>query len=202
MVEPSRPPQPEEALFTAVREEAEPKPWAAIIIVLVLLAVLLGLFVLLARGPRRTAAGANPYATQISFSDAKTTQVQNFLGANVTYIEGAVSNNGNKTVTGSEVQITFKNSLGEVVQQEEQPLKILGRSGPYPEAVDLRLSPLGPHQAREFRLTCRPSRSISRLSRKSRNHRIFPTPYKPRHQHLLGPTVMGKSQASNGTLVR
>ena len=153
MVEPSRPPQPEEALFTAVREEAEPKPWAAIIIVLVLLGVLLGLFVLLARGPRRTAAGANPYATQISFSDAKTTQVQNFLGANVTYIEGAVSNNGDKTVTGSEVQITFKNSLGEVVQQEEQPLKILGRNGPYPEAVDLRLAPLGPHQTREFRLT-------------------------------------------------
>src|SRR5438445_6912263 len=113
MGEPSRPPQPEESLFTAVREEAEPKPWAAIIIVLVLLAVLLGLFVLLARGPRRTAAGANPYATQISFSDAKTTQVQNFLGANVTYIEGAVSNNGDKTVTGSEVQVTFKNSLGD-----------------------------------------------------------------------------------------
>src|SRR5205807_5517478 len=114
---------------------------------------ILGLFVLLARGPRRTAAGANPYATQISFSDAKTTQVQNFLGANVTYIEGAVSNNGNKTVTGSEVQVTFKNSLGEVVQQRSEERRVLGRSGPYQEAVDLRLAPLGAHQTREFPLT-------------------------------------------------
>jgi hypothetical protein len=153
MVEPPRPPRPEEHLFTAVREESERKPWAAIIIALVLLLVLLGLFLLLARGPRRPSAGANPYVAQISLSDTKTTQVQNFLGANVTYIEGAVSNQGDKTVTGGEVQITFKNSLGEIVQQEEQPLKILGRNGPYPEAVDLRLSPLGPHQTREFRLT-------------------------------------------------
>ena len=152
MVEPSKP-RPEESLFTAGREKGDRRPWAAIIIVLVMLGVLLGLFVLLARGPRRPVAGRNPYTEQISFSDTKSTQVQNFLGANVTYIEGAVSNKADKTVTGAEVEITFKNSLGEVVQQEQQPLKILGRSGPYPEAVDLRVSPLGPHQTREFRLT-------------------------------------------------
>ena len=153
MVEPSRPPQPEEALFTAVREEAEPKPWAAIIIVLVLLAVLLGLFMLLARGPRRTAAGANPYATQISFSDAKTTQVQNFLGANVTYIEGAVSNNGDKTVTGSEVQITFKNSLGQVVQRQTEPLWIVQRREPAVDVASLAGNPMTPGESREFQLS-------------------------------------------------
>ena len=136
MVEPSRPPQPEEALFTAVREEAEPKPWAAIIIVLVLLAVLLGLFVLLARGPRRTAAGANPYATQISFSDAKTTQVQNFLGQKI-----VIPQNGNLNLGATQHlnSLTINAGLAKILAgtTKTNSLTLAGATNAWTGALDL-----------------------------------------------------------------
>jgi hypothetical protein len=45
----------------------------------------------------------------------------------------------------------FKNSLGQVVQTENLPIRILQTSGPYPDAVDLMLAPLAPHSTRPFR---------------------------------------------------
>ena len=37
--------------------------------------------------------------------------------------------------------------------REELPLRVLRTSGPYPEAVDLNVSPLAPGQTEHFRLT-------------------------------------------------
>src|SRR5205807_7832095 len=67
MAEPPRP-QAEEVQFSALSPERDRKPWLAMIIAVVVLGVALGLFLLLARGPRRQAAGSNPYAAQIAFS--------------------------------------------------------------------------------------------------------------------------------------
>jgi hypothetical protein len=39
------------------------------------------------------------------------------------------------------------------VQVEDLPLRILQTSGPYPDAVDLSVSPLDPNQSKPFRLT-------------------------------------------------
>jgi hypothetical protein len=51
------------------------------------------------------------------------------------------------------VHVNFKDSLGQVAQSEEVALNILQTGGPYPDTVDLSVSPLAPAQSRQFRLT-------------------------------------------------
>lgn len=80
-------------------------------------------------------------------------QAQNFVGASVTYIDGTVTNAGDKTVINATVHVEFRNSMEQVVQVEDLPLRILQTSGPYPDAVDLAVSPLPPGQNKPFRLT-------------------------------------------------
>jgi len=56
-------------------------------------------------------------------------------------------------VTHAVVEVVFKDDMGQVVQRETVPLRALKTGGPYPEAVDLSVSPLAPGQSTPFRLT-------------------------------------------------
>ncbi len=78
---------------------------------------------------------------------------ENFVGATVRYLDGTVTNAGNQTATHAVVEVTFKDSMGQLAQRETLPLRILQTSGPYPDAVDLSVSPLAPGQSKPFRLT-------------------------------------------------
>jgi Protein of unknown function (DUF2393) len=78
---------------------------------------------------------------------------ENFVGSTVTYLDGTVTNTADKTVTRAVVSVSFKDSLGQIVQADDVPLRILQTSGPYPDAVDLTLAPLAPAQSKPFRLT-------------------------------------------------
>jgi hypothetical protein len=49
--------------------------------------------------------------------------------------------------------VQFKDDLGQLAQREDIPLQVLKTDGPYPEAVDFSVAPLGPGQATTFRLT-------------------------------------------------
>jgi hypothetical protein len=103
--------------------------------------------------PSARQAAVNPYAEQVKLTDVKMATAQNFMGATVTYLEGKVANAGSKTVTHAAVEVTFKNSLDQVVQQEQLPVMVLEERPGYQDAVDLRLLPLAPGQSRPFRLT-------------------------------------------------
>ena len=78
---------------------------------------------------------------------------ENFIGATVSYMDGNVTNAGDKTVTHLVVEVTFKDEIGQLAQREELPLRVLKTGGPYPDPVDLSVSPLGPGQVQPFRLT-------------------------------------------------
>jgi hypothetical protein len=43
--------------------------------------------------------------------------------------------------------------MGQIAQREQIPMQVLKIDGPYPEAVDFSVSPLGPGQSKPFRLT-------------------------------------------------
>ncbi len=118
-----------------------------------LVLVVVGVIAFLTRGSPRSATPPHPYAANLKLSDLKMSAAENFVGASVTYIDGTVTNTGDRTVTHAAVHVAFRNSLGEVAQAEDVPLHVLQTSGPYPDAVDLSLSPLVPSQGKPFRLT-------------------------------------------------
>ncbi len=107
---------------------------------------------LILREPPKTASSPPPYAAKLKFSDLKMSQAQNFVGANVTYVDGTLTNTGDKTLTHAVVRVTFKDLYGQVAQIEEVPIKVLQTSGPYLDTVDLSNSPLSAGQSKPFRL--------------------------------------------------
>jgi hypothetical protein len=120
---------------------------AVVLVVAVVVALLL-------RTEPKAASGLPPaYAASLTFSDLKMSAAENFVGATVSYVDGTITNTGGKTVTHAAVQVLFKDDMGQIAQKEEVPLRALKTSGPYPEAVDLSVSPLAPGQSQPFRLT-------------------------------------------------
>ena len=127
--------------------------WRAIGIAIAVVIAIVVILLLISRTEQKAPSGPPPYAANIKFSDLKMSAAENFVGATVSYIDGTVGNPGNQTVTHVMVEVTFKDSMGQLAQRETVPLRVLQTSGPYPEAVDLTVSPLGAGQSKPFRLT-------------------------------------------------
>ncbi|MGC1371069.1 MAG: hypothetical protein WA824_02920 [Candidatus Sulfotelmatobacter sp.] len=123
----------------------------AIAVAVVMIAMVV-VAVLLHTEPKKT-SGPPAYAAKLKLSDLKMSAAENFVGATVNYVDGAVTNPGDKTVTRATVEVIFKDDMGQLAQREEVPLQVLKTTGPYPEAVDLNASPLAPGQSEPFRLT-------------------------------------------------
>jgi hypothetical protein len=137
---------------TPVMNEKDPswQPKLVGIVAVLLVATIAGL---LLRSKPAAPVQADPYISRLTISDLKMSQAQNFVGASVTYTDGMLTNTGDKTLTHATVRVTFRDSYGQVAQIEDLPIKILQTTGPYPEAVDLAVSPLAPSQSKPFRLT-------------------------------------------------
>jgi len=92
-------------------------------------------------------AGAVPteeqkaYFPQLEFTDLHMSAAENFLGATVTYLDARVTNKGGKTVRRLDVDLTFVDTLNQVVLRE--------RAHP----VIQRTPPLKPGESRAFRVT-------------------------------------------------
>jgi Protein of unknown function (DUF2393) len=135
---------------TTERQESSLRP---ILIGIVIVGIVVGILALILRHEQKKPAATPAYAANLKFSDLKTSAAQNFVGATVSYIDGTVTNTGDKAVIHAVAQITFKDELGQTAQREELPIRVLRTGGPYDEAVDLNLSPLAPGQSKPFRLT-------------------------------------------------
>lgn len=146
-------PSAPEPLFQPPTGGEPERNWPMVVGVAIVIAVLVvgTLIWRSVRGPE--AQGPPSYASQLKMSDVKLSQSQNFVGGTVTYVEGTILNAGDKAVAAVSVNVTFHNTLDEVVQREILPVRILDRNGPYPDTLDMRLRPLAPGQQREFRLT-------------------------------------------------
>src|ERR1700675_1659965 len=123
-----------------------------IVVAIVVVVALVLLIALLLRQPSKIAPQIPPYAAKLKISDLKMSQSQNFVGASVTYIDGNLTNTGDKIVTHAIVRVIFKDSYGQVAQIEDVPIKLLQTSGPYPDTVDLSISPLAANDSKPFRL--------------------------------------------------
>lgn len=118
--------------------------------------IAIALFVVFGRkGANETGAPStpDPYAANLVISSPSMSTAANFAGQEVTYIEGKIANNGDKTVTSAIMQIVFHDSLGQVVQKETQRLMVITTREPYIDTAPLSSASLKPGQAREFRQT-------------------------------------------------
>jgi hypothetical protein len=126
------------------------------LIIMAAVAVVFGGAVLLAillREPPKKVAAPSPYIAQLKLSNFKMSAEENFIGATVSYIDGDITNNGNQTVTRVMVQVNFEDSIGQLAQREDLPLRIIRTNGAYLEPVDLAAAPLAPGQTEPYRLT-------------------------------------------------
>jgi Protein of unknown function (DUF2393) len=135
---------------TTERQESSLRP---ILIGIVIVGIVVGVLALIFRAEQKKPAALPAYAANLKFSDMTTSAAQNFAGQTVSYIDGSITNTGDKTVVHAMVQITFKDELGQTAQRDELAIRVLRTGGPYDEAVDLTLSPLAPDQIKPFRLT-------------------------------------------------
>ena len=135
---------------TTEKESSAVRP---ILIGIVIVGVIVGVLALILRSEQKKPAPPPAYAANLKFSDLQTSAAQNFVGATVSYIDGTITNTGDKTVTHAVVQISFKDELGQTAQREENAIRVLRTGGPYDEAVDLTAAPLAPGQSDKFRLT-------------------------------------------------
>lgn len=127
------------------------------LIIVIAISVVVGIAVtaamLLRSSEPKAVSGPPSYAANLNLSDFKMSAAENFVGATVSYVDGTITNSGNKTITHITVQVNFKDDMGQLAQRENIPMQVLKTSGPYPEAVDFSLSPLAPGQSKPFRLT-------------------------------------------------
>ena len=105
---------------------AEERDSSRMIIGLAVLVVIAGALAaaFLLREPPKTAKTASPYIASLKLSDFKMSAAENFIGATVSYVDGSVTNSGDKTVTHAVVEVVFKDALGQMAQREELPLRV------------------------------------------------------------------------------
>ena len=105
------------------KRKPEGRSWLPWIIAGVVVVVVLGLILLSSHRERAAQQAENasqapdPYASQLSIGNLQMSEAANFAGSKVTYVDGTIANKGDKTVTGVNVVVTFKNDIGEPPQK-------------------------------------------------------------------------------------
>ena len=138
-----------------IQSPQEKRNWTPIVIGLVVVLVVIGAIALFTRGGGKTETQTNPYTSDLKLSGMKLSAAENYVGGTVTYLDVNVTNTGDKTLVGAQMHAVFKNSMGQVVQNDTLPLHVLveNQMGGYPDLVDLSRNPIGPGQTRTVRMT-------------------------------------------------
>ncbi|MGA9585138.1 MAG: DUF2393 family protein [Terracidiphilus sp.] len=97
-------------------------------------------------------AAPDPYATSLPITSVVMSESSNLAGGKVTYIDGHITNTGNKTVSGVSAQVLFRNVAKEVAQNETQQLKWIRTRDPYVDLEPASAAPLKPGDSRNFRM--------------------------------------------------
>lgn len=97
-------------------------------------------------------AALDPYAASLPITNVVMSQSSNLAGGKVTYIDGDITNNGSKTVSGVWAQVLFRNVANEVAQNETQPLKWIRTRDPYVDLEPAATAPMKAGESRDFRM--------------------------------------------------
>jgi len=130
-----------------------PMAIAAVVVIAVVAAVL----VLGGRSkPAQEAGSASamplPYADKLAISNLAMSESSNLAGGKVTYVDGRIANQGDRTVTGALVQVVFRDYKNEVAQSQRMALTVVRMREPYIDTTTLAVAPLKPGAQEDFRL--------------------------------------------------
>ncbi|HEX4038164.1 MAG TPA: DUF2393 family protein [Acidobacteriaceae bacterium] len=138
----------------AAREPRSTLPW---IIAGGVAIVILGLVVAFAhRGEPANPGGAglapaDPYAASLPISRVQMSEANSMVGNN-TYIDGQITNTGDKVVTGITVQVAFRDATNQIVQKNTMAVNLIRTREPYVDTEPVSAAPIGPRQSAAFRL--------------------------------------------------
>jgi len=97
-------------------------------------------------------AAPDPYAANLPVTNLVMSESGNLAGGKVTYLDAHLTNTGNKTVSGVQAQVLFRNAANEVAQNETHPLKLIRTREPYVDLEPVSAAPLRPGEGQDFRL--------------------------------------------------
>jgi len=97
-------------------------------------------------------AQPDPYAASLPVSGLVMSESGNLAGGKVTYVDGHITNSGNRTVSAITVQVLFRDPAKEVTQNETQALKLIRTRDPYVDLEPVSSAPLRPGDTHDFRL--------------------------------------------------
>jgi hypothetical protein len=155
----STPPSSDPGLFRPgpPAEPRSPLPWV-ISLVVALVIVLIGVvFTVTHRAQPVNPGGAglappDPYAASLPIGNLQMSQAGSVAGAQSTYIDGQITNTGQKTVTAITVQVAFHGFENPIARKETMPLTLIRTRQPYVDTQPVAAAPIHPGETRDFRL--------------------------------------------------
>lgn len=128
----------------------------AIAAAVVILIVVVGGVILEHRHPVPAVTAINApldaYASNLEFSHVAMSESANYAGGKLTYLDAHLTNRGNKTVTGIRLQVLFRNTAHEVVQNATDGVKIIRTRQPYVDLEPISAAPLKPGAEADLRV--------------------------------------------------
>jgi hypothetical protein len=142
--------------FSQYGPNEESSRWRPLVIAAAVVVLVAALAYVLARGNPKNAPAqpsAPGYASSLQIGDLHLSAAENFVGGRVTYLDGKLTNAGGKTVVGAQAEVIFRNTLGEVVDRQTQPVRVEASPLGHRDWAVLNVAPLAPGKSAMFRFT-------------------------------------------------
>jgi hypothetical protein len=141
--------------FPLLQPQEEGRTWVPMVIGVALVLIVIGAMVFFNHGGKTSTTNPrDPNLAKLQITDLHMSTAENFAGGSVTYIEGKITNGTDRKISAANVEVIFKNALGETAQAEKAlPVTVLLPNVPYVDYGPLDRAPLPSGQARDFRLT-------------------------------------------------
>lgn len=92
------------------------------------------------------------YSSNLKIGDLAMSRSSNFIGGQITYLDGHIVNSGNRTVTGITAQVLFRDYTNIVTQNTTEPMQFIRTRTPYVDVEPVSAAPLRPGKGQDFRL--------------------------------------------------
>jgi hypothetical protein len=117
--------------------EARERNWMPMAIAAVVVVAVLAVVLILGRHGKQSqdddasSSSTDAYAASLPISGLAMSESSNLAGGKVTYLDGHIANQGNRTVTGAVALVTFRDYKREVAQSQRMALKVIRMREPY-----------------------------------------------------------------------